>query len=279
MPKATDSSLTAFITTYINHFASEARRLHDKAPLLEYKSLVDNLELVVKRLGTLEHAVAVAAVSKEYKHATREAAQAWSEIWSDFFANRRTAIELERNFGDDAHIREVESAIRKLEISSADEGDEELTRAFRSLLTTYKEVEAARLPLSKGWRRFPWLMLRSNLQVYAVYLQYLAARILVWLMHHGFIILIPIVIFGFLFSFLESLIKESTAWLTGSWLAVVLVLLGLYVFKTYYIDRKIEGWQVKFEARWLRSIALKIFFARTLALLSRTRSRKSSLAA
>ncbi|MCC8944204.1 hypothetical protein H8A97_03580 [Bradyrhizobium sp. Arg62] len=272
MPDPNHNPLTDFIGKYIDHFASEARRLHDKTPLIEYKKLVDSLILVTQKLGTLEHGVALAALSEEYKRATREAVQAWREIWRDFFAARRDVIDVERsNQEAEVHIREVEESL-----ASTDYRDEELAEAMRSLLMSAKQANAAEAELSKGWNRGPWLLLWASLQNYTVYLRYFVARLFFSVMRHGFIVLVGILIFGMLFSTLMNLARESISGLATAlpWPAVLLAF-GAYVLKKYYIDPKVQKLQVKLEARWLSSVALNIHFVRTLALLSRTRSRKA----
>jgi hypothetical protein len=282
MPDAFDNALREFTIKYDNAFASEARRLHDEALLVDYRKLADGLVQVVQKLGTVEHAGALAALSKEYRRATREAAQAWCDIWRDFLQALRDFLQalrlkLSALFkGTKTDVRQIESHIRKLESSLSTMGTKGSQDKKKELLV-YKRVLAA----VKKWdarsdvsEDLSWLLLRLNLENYTVFLRYFVARGLSIVMRFGFRFLIPILIFGLLLSLLEHhLSAEWIAELPKNWLEVGLVLLGWQIFR-YYLDQRIEEWRVKHEAKWLRPVAFQMFFVHAATLLSRTKSRQ-----
>jgi hypothetical protein len=269
--------LTEFICEYMDHFALEAKRLHDKAPLIEYNKLIETLRTVVQKLGTLEHPVALATLSQEHKQAAAEAKQAWREIWRAFFAYRRETIALER--WHKRSDREIDAQIREIEqrLPSIREDDPEFARALNDALASARDTDAGMAKMSEGWKKIPWLFLRVNLQIYAVYVRYFSSRMRSVVLRHSYIIVVSILIFGVLFAKVTKWVTDSVSDLASTWSWYVgLFIFGGYLFKKYYIDPKVQKHLVKWEAQWLRPVALEIFFARTLALLSRTRARKTS---
>lgn len=264
--------LVDFIGKQIEYFANESRRLRDKGVLVEYKKLVDRLLSIQKKLGTVEHEVALAELSKEYTSARSEALAAWKGIWSTFRAQRggakSTASQM-KILGNDiaAHIKAIEASL-----ADADQEDAVLVDSTRKALDAMKQAAARRFETTL-WKG-PWLLLLVNLQIYTVFVRYFGARLAFLTVRHSFIVVVLVLIFGMAYSKFTSGVNKVVASLAPAspWLLVA-VMFGAYVFKKYYIDPRLKRLQVRIEFRWLSRVALHLHMVRMFALLSRAQSR------
>jgi hypothetical protein len=271
-----NNPITAFINERITYFKNESFRLRDDRPLVEYKALVDTFFSIVQKLGTIEHEVALAALAEEYKCTTGEAAQAWKEIWRDFFWLRRNNIKVAHHFAHlesevAARIRSAEEILKDTNVDN-DVG-QELFESIHEALASAKSVTGNRF--SKKWTNQHWWLLLANLQIYTVYVQYFIARLWFIVLRHSFIIIVSVIICGMVYSKLARLLSGYVSGFVSKWqwAAGLLVIFGAAVLKKYYIDAKIKRIQVRFETRWLSTIAFNLHCVRTLALVSRAHAQ------
>lgn len=263
-----------FFTDRINHFAEEAKRLKDRQPLVEYKGLIDTFYFIGKKLGTVEHEVALAKVACEFKLASIESKDARRTIWRDFKIARARAIATEKSMAESD--RKATELLADLEESySALPEDDELRQSMRSVLDAAHRTNVAGNGLGKGWRKGAWLTLYVNLSAYTVYSRYAYAKGMFFLFRHSFIFLTAILIFGIAYSQASRSGAESLASVLPQWpWAIGLLTVAGYVFKKYIIDPRLKKLQVKLEAKRLRRLAFHLHVVRTMALVSRTVRRR-----
>ena len=122
-----------FFADRIDHFAAESKRLRDRQPLVDYKKLIDTFYFIGKKLGTLEHEVALAKVAEEFKRASAESADARRTIWRDFKLSRARALATEKSMAESD--RRATELLAQLEKSYAEmKEDDELRASMRSAL-------------------------------------------------------------------------------------------------------------------------------------------------
>lgn len=263
-----------FFVDRIDHFAEEAKRLNDRQPLVEYKGLIDTFYFIGKKLGTVEHEVALAKVASEFKLAAAESADARRTIWQDFKISRARAIATEKSMSESD--RKAAALLADLEESyAAMPKDDELRASMRSVLDAAHNATVAGSDLGKGWRKSAWLMLYVNLSAYTVYVRYFFAKTMFFLFRHSFIFLTSILIFGIAYSQASKTAVESLASIFPQWpWAVGVLTVAAYLVKKYIIDPRLKKLQVKLEARRLRRVAFHLHVVRTMALVSRTVRRR-----
>jgi len=271
---ATNNPLSDFLRDRISYFADESRRLRDKGVLLEYRTLYESMFSIRKKLGTVEHEVALDALQQEYNKAGPEAAQAWAEIWRDFRDQRARARDFERDASNldreaQRHIRAIEDSVK-----DAEEDDAEWAQSLRDVLATMKQADTSAKEFSRGLWIGPWLILLANLQVYTVYVRYFMARLSFLLLRHGFIVVVLVLLFGIVYSKVAAGITAAVTALAPTESSIVAgSVVALYLLKRYYFDAKLKKLQVHLESRWLARVALHVHIVRTLALVSRTLAR------
>ena len=96
MTTESDNPFQRYILEQIEHFGAEGRRLHDTQPLAEYKALLNTFYFIGRKLGTIEHEVALHKLDNEFSLCLARTRAAWRKIWHDFVTNRSEAIETER---------------------------------------------------------------------------------------------------------------------------------------------------------------------------------------
>lgn len=259
-----------FILGRIHHFTEESKRLKDRQPLVEYKCLIDTFYFIGKKLGTVEHEVALAKLESELKLAAIESQNARKKIWRDFRRSRAAAIATEHSFSE--NDRKSAELLTELEKSyAAMPEDDELRASTRSLLDAFHDTTNAEIDLGKGWRKVAWLMLHVNFCVYMVYAKFFLEKTMFFLFRHSFIFLTSILIFGIAYAKASKIGIESLSLLLPQWPYVVGVLtVSAYVIKKYIIDPRLKKLQIKLEARRLRRLAFQLHIVRTMSLVSGT---------
>ena len=277
MKNTSDNPFSVFIDQQIKQFAGEVKRLRDRQPLVDYKALVDTFIFIVEKLGTVEHEVALAKLSSEFKLASTESADAWNQIWRDFKHQRRRAIQTERTFAEHSQQTKTQLADLEQSFSEITTEDEDLRQSMRSCIDAAKRASKIGNEFESGLRKAPWLFLWVDLHSYSVYLRYIIAKLGFFLFRHGFIFLTSILILGIVYSQLTKALIEHFVALAPqwSWFAAALTL-GAYVFKKYYFDPKLKKVQIKLETKCLRPLAFQLHIVRTMALMSRTHRREAS---
>ncbi len=275
MSSGLDNPIAAYIKRQMKHFGNECKRLKNKQPLVEYKALVDTFFFIGRRLGTIEHEVALARLDSEFILASKEARNSWQSIWHDFKVRRLDAIKTEVSLVE--HEGNLNQIISELEdsYSKLGEGDEEFRRSMRAVLDTLHQTTDSQISLGKGWKRGPWLFLWGDLGIFSVYLRYFAAKSAFFIFRHSFIFVTSILIFGIFYS---QAAKHLVEWLANlapqwPWIAAVLTV-SAYLLKKYYLDSKLKAWQKSLESRRLRPLAFQLLVVRAMALASRTFEQK-----
>ena len=270
-----NNPIQKYILECIEIFSTECKRLKDKQPLIEYKALIDTLQLTVLKLGGLEHEVALAALDKEFKAASCESREAWSGIWKKFHSHRILARTLDTEH--QAFKRDGDRLLADMKKSYGELGDEfpELKESFHRCIDEAKAVTNKDLNLSDMWRSGSWQLLFIDLYAFTVFLRYHFAKVTFFLFRHSFIALTSFIIFGFGMTFLvrgtSTVLSElHPQW---PWIGAAVAFFGYWI-KKYYIDPKIRKLQIKLEARRLRLLAFHVHLARSMALYSRTTSRE-----
>ena len=267
----------SYIKEQMTHFGAEGQRLRDTKPLEDYKELVDAFFFIGRRLGTIEHEVALQRLDNEFSLAWSEGRSAWRKIWQEFSEQRREAVQTEGTFkvGD----RESAKLLADLEKTYAemDHQTEELRQSMRAALDAAQEADRAGAKLSTGWRKGPWLMLWANLSIYSVYVRYFLSRASFFLFRHAFIFVASILLLGIVYSKVYGILVQSVTDLAPQWpwVAGILAILAL-IFKKYYLDAKLKKLQVKIETKRLKPLVFHLHIVRTLALAFRTLERSDA---
>ena len=264
-----------YMADRMQDFLKECKRLRDKQPLIDYKSLTDTYFFVVTRLGTLEHEVALGRLDLEFRAATRETLDAWRQMWRDFREHRERASEADRIFGQ--HSAEEKRLLADLEDSAKNmpEGPQELQDAFREAVDAAKDAMSVDVDAGSAWRRSSWLFLRVNLQAFLIYMRYYTAKASFFIFRHSFIFVTSILALGLGYSETSRAAIGRLAALHPQWpwLSVVLAIAG-YLLKKYIVDPQLKKLQVRLETKRLKRLALKLHLLRTMALYSRTLRRE-----
>lgn len=264
-----------FFVDRIDHFAAEAKRLKDRTPLVEYKALVDTFYFIGKKLGTLEHEVALAKVASEFKLASAESGDARRAIWRDFKQQRARSIATEKSMAEsDLRASKLLADLEKL-YSEMSKDDTDLRTSMRSALDAAHRTTEAGKDFGKGWQNGAWLMLFVNLQAYSVYLRYFYAKAVFFVFRHSFIFITSILLFGIAYSQASKAGIGQLSSLFPQWpWAVGALTVGAYLVKKYYFDPKLKKIQVKLETKRLRRLTFHLHVVRTMALVSRTVRRR-----
>ena len=256
-----------FIFERIDQFAYESKRLRNRAPLLEYKALIDTFYFIGRRLGTLEHELALAKLSSEFALASSEAGDAWREIWSDFKEHRKRATETERSSAE--KNRKAAENIANMEQSYAqfETEDEELRRSFLATIDAAIQVNAAGSGFVGFSRSDSWLFLRVNLKIFTVYLRYFFAKASFFIFRHVFILVTSFLILSIAYSEASKAMIEKLDSLVFPWPWIAAALtFCLFLLKKYYFDRKLKKWQIKLETQRLKPLLFHLHAVRTIAL-------------
>lgn len=269
-----ENPLQQFFVDRIDHFAEEAKRLKDRQPLVEYKVLIDTFHFIGKKLGTIEHEVALAKVESEFKLASNESADARRTIWRDFKLARARAVATEKSMSESG--RKAAALLGDLEESyAALPEDDKLRASMRSALDAMHRTTNAGNDFGKGWRKSAWLILYVNLSAYTVYIRYAFAKAMFFVFRHSFIFVTSILIFGIAYSQASKTSVEGLASIFPQWSwAVGALTVVAYLIKKYIIDPRLKKLQVKLEAKRLRRLAFHLHVVRTMALVSRTVRRR-----
>ncbi|MDY0748748.1 hypothetical protein SNE35_29890 [Paucibacter sp. R3-3] len=258
------------------HFLEESKRLRSKAPLQEYKVLLDVFDLIFTKLGTVEHEVALAQVSKEFQAVSKEASEVRRSAWRNFQINRREekVWAAERT----AEAKESAELLAEIERAAKEAMDGEISPDMRAALdetvAAARQAHTATLPYGEEMGGTAWLLLRINLQSYGLYMRYHWARTQFFLVRHGFIFLTSILVFGIAYSQLAKEVISRLVALAPAWPWAVAVLTVLAAMaKKYLIDPRLKKLQVKLETRRLRPLAFQMHIARSLALAMRIARR------
>ena len=269
-----DNPFQQFFADRIDHFAAESKRLKDRQPLMDYKKLIDTFYFINKKLGTLEHEVALAKVTEEFNLAAAESADARRTIWHDFKLARAKAVASEKSTA--ASARKAAELLAGLEKSYAEmTEDNELRESMRSALDAAHRLTVPSEGLGRGWRKSAWLSLYVNLNAYTVYVRYAYARAMFFIFRHSFIFVTSILLFGIAYSQASKTGVEQLAAIFPQWpWAVGALTVAAYLIKKYVVDPRIKKLQVKLEASRLRRLAFHLHIVRTMALVSRTVRRR-----
>lgn len=277
MSTESENPLLIYIKEQMAHFGAEGQRLRDTKPLEDYKALVDTMLFIERRLGTIEHEVALHRLDGEFGLAWSEGRSAWKEIWTEFAEQRRAAIRTEEMFK--AGEKQSAKILADLEKSYAekDHKNEELRRSMRAMLDASKAVELAGAKLGEGWWKGPWLFLWVNLSIYSAYVRYFFSRAGFFLFRHAFIFVASILVLGIVYSKASGYLVQSTSSLATQWpwLAGIVTIL-VYALKKYYLDAKLKKFQVALETKRLKPLVIHLHMIRTRALAFRTLERSAS---
>lgn len=268
-----DYPFQKYILKQIAHFGAEGKRLHDTQPLTDYKTLLEAFYFIYRKLGTIEHEVALHKLDNEFSLAWRETRAAWRKIWHDFVTNRQHAIETERKLS--SHDAEDEKMLHDLERSYAEMShkNHELHHSARAVLDAIHEFHKVGSELSTDWKKYTWIILRIDLLNYTVYLRYLASRTAFFVFRHAFIFVASIIVLGIFYSRASGVLITQISFLSSQWPWAAVLTILTYVLKKYYLDPKLKKLQVSMETSRLKPLAIRLHLVRTFALASRTHER------
>lgn len=270
-----EEPIQKYILERFADFSDECKRLRDKGPIIEYKALVDSFQLIVTKLGDLEHEVALATLNKEFRAASREAREAWSGIWRKFHEHRQRAkiLDVEHK----ARQKEEAQLIAELEKSYSEFDDDfpEMKASLRSCLDAMKVAADVDLNPGTMWRSGSWHFLLVDLYGLSVYVRYYFAKGAFFVFRHSFIVITSIILLGLAMSRVSGEISKILTQLNPQWPWVgAAVAIFWSWMKKYYVDPKMKRLQTKLETRRLRPLAFHVHLARTMALYSRTLERR-----
>ncbi|MDG5974263.1 hypothetical protein H010_03312 [Hydrogenophaga taeniospiralis CCUG 15921] len=263
--------LERYIHEQIEHFGQESKRLGSSEPLKKFKSITDAFLKVQQCLGTLQHEVALDVLKKEFALVRRDIVLSVKWSWKDFWRYRTLATqsakwERDRRQVDEIHQRELAASIARLRVDKSP-----LAVAAEDIYGELLDLEAISLDMSPVWRGMSWAGLWVDSKIFAIYAQYLRARVRVFLQFHSFIFLVPILVLGIGYSAIsKGAIEGLTATYSSlPWLGSV-VLVGIYALKKYVIDKKLKAVQKKVEESLFRPLCARLMIVRTVVLQTQT---------
>jgi len=273
--KSVDATITPFDQYILEQFElykKESFRLKSKVPLLNFQDLLQSLQIVEGKLGSLEHEVALDALQKGFKGFFSEVQSAIGQSWRNFWRYRQQAAALAKQ----EEVARVEAAsqqqqIRKTISELEKEGDDPLIHDMRKSFEELAQLESINIEFSGAWHSMSWTGLWVDSKIFALYIQYIRARFRVFLQFHAFIFLLPILVFGIGYSLASKALISSIATISPGWFWVgPVALIASYAAKKYLIDKKIKNLQKRVETRLYKPLAKRLFLARNTALAIKT---------
>jgi hypothetical protein len=258
--------LEAYCVQQLEHFSNESKRLGTTAPMTDWKTLFDAFTEVNQSLGTLRHEVALDTLKKQFAKARQETASSFGRAWSDFTETRKRAAEMRKKERDSK--AEARSLLKDLEskVRNSPVGDQAYDEAMQSTLDMIRKASKTDFSVSPLYKKWSWIGLWMDAKILAIYLLYLFHRGRVLFLFHCFILLVPILVFGIIYSLVSKSLVDLLAQLgtSAGWLFGATFL--SYIFKKYYMDKKLKALQKKVETKLLKPLNVRLFIVRTLAL-------------
>lgn len=270
-----NSSLNPFeqyVFKQIEHYKSESLRLRSKEPLGSFQQLLQSLQVVEGKLGGLEHEVALDALQNGFSSVRREMLVAAKQSWRNFWRYRQLAnahakrerVAREESVRQQQEIRQTIAELKR-------DGDDPLIQEMTETLEQIAQLDPIDLEFSEPWRAMSWTGLWVDSKLFALYLQYIWARLRVFIQFHAFIFLLPILVVGIGYSIASKQVVSSIASLSPDWLWLgPATLIAAYAVKKYLIDKKLKKIQKKVETRLYKPLAPRLFLARNTALATKT---------
>jgi hypothetical protein len=248
-------------------FGEQARRLGDTSCLAESRDILLLQIKTISQLGTIEHEVAVKTLQDQIallEPKARASRRGFLQRLLDRLKPRASA-------SDDIFVKTAD-AFRFAKHDS----DPELNAAYIEAMGAIEKAEASLNSMRRIERKIDtaFLVLEGTMHA-RTYTRLWLQRVLSFIGKHTFVLLGPILVLGFGYSWLTGQAREIVERLPGVtiWHVVGFVVLG-YLIKEYVLSKRLKAIRLRVETWLLVPVVHRVFVARLQALFSETVRRK-----